>query len=70
MLPRVESYKQDGSSFHLNQDEAQAARQGIDAFYSHVTHCTHVDGQGNTVYTARNAADFDQKLTSLNLKKE
>lgn len=34
----IESYKQNGSSFHLSIHEAKIARDGIDGFYSHVTH--------------------------------
>ncbi len=70
MLPEVRSYKQYGSSFHLSREEAQAARDGIDGFYSHVAHNTGADENGNIVYMAKNSSDFADKLKNLELSRE
>jgi hypothetical protein len=70
MLPKVEAYLQNGSSFHLSQEEVLVARAHITDLNSLITHSTGVDGDGRIVYTARKSSALESALSSANLKKE
>lgn len=58
MLPEVRSYKREGSSFHLTQDEARAAQSAIGDFYRWVG-CETGSQEGRLVYHAKNGKEFD-----------